>query len=162
MVKRMARGYPPPDLKALFERITALNQQFRDIGAGVAALNQRFTGTGRQFKGVDRQFKEVGRLLRSFRPDPEFVAIWHFFEELQKRDPEAARLLGGYTPREMYRLRLGKVLRLPPRPRGRPAGKRQRDIEAALDALAGGHAVPGSRRRRKYIKRLSTQRGTKK
>lgn len=137
----MARGYPPPDLKALFERVAGLNQQFR----GVAAFNE-------QFKDIGRQFRAIVPPLPTYRPNAEFVAIWNFFEELQKRDPEAARLLGGLTPRELHQLR--RVLRLPPKPRGRPPGKRQRDIEIALDALAAGEPVTG-RDRRKYVRRLS-------
>lgn len=84
--------------------------------------------------------------------NPEFVAVWQLFKELKKRDPDAYAELGKMTPRQLYQIR--KALRLPPRPRGRPAGKRQQDIEDALAALGAGQAVPGPRPRRKYVRML--------
>jgi hypothetical protein len=90
--------------------------------------------------------------LRTAHRDPEFAAMWKLYEELEKREPEAWAQLGKMTPREMYKLR--KVLRLPPRPRGRPAGKRQQHIENGLAALAAGESVPGGKRLRKYVRHL--------
>ena len=119
---------------------------------GFSSLTATLKGLKLPFEALRRDIDTALDSVRAAYRNPEFVAVWQLFKELEKRDPDAYAALGELTPRQLYQMR--KVLRLPPRPIGRPAGKRQQVIETALAAMAAGKAVPGPRHRRKYVRKL--------